>query len=196
MLGVLPDANEQHIRRRFKELAKRMHPDRFHGEEKAQAELEFQEVTQAFNVLTDANRRRDHDFELAQATTGRQEQDADRVLKAYMQRGHKAFRERKWAEAAESFRRAAGERPDHAKAWYHLAVTCAETPRWKTQAVEAITRACALAPMNVDYLTLGGRILGQAGFASRAEKFYTDALHWGGDDPAIERAVEEIKRSR
>ena len=196
VLGVMPDANEQHIRRRFKELAKRMHPDRFQGEEKQQAELDFQEVTQAFNVLTDPNRRRDHDFELSHLTAGRQEVDADRVLKAYMQRGHRAFRERRFAEAAENFRRAAEERPTHGPAWFQLAVTCVNNPRWKTQAVDAVTRACELEPMKVEYLTLGGRILGQAGFSNKAEKFYTDALHWGGDDPAIEQAVEELRRSR
>ena len=196
VLGVMPDASEQRIRRRFKELARRMHPDRFQGEDKLRAELAFQEVTQAFNVLTDPNRRRDHDFELAQMASGRREPDADRVLRAFMQRGQKAFRDRRLAEAAENFRRATEERPDHARAWFQLAVTCAKNPRWKQQAVDAATRACELEPMNVEFLTFGARILAQAGLASRAEKFYTDALHWGGADPAIEQAIEELRRSR
>ncbi|MEE2777937.1 MAG: DnaJ domain-containing protein [Acidobacteriota bacterium] len=196
VLGVMPDAADQQIRRRFKELARRIHPDRFQGDEKEQAELDFQSVTQAFNVLTDPNRRRDHDFELAQASSGRQEHDADRALKVYMQRGHKAFREKKWAEAAESFRRAAEERPDHGRAWFQLAAVCMRNPRWRSHAVDAVSRACDLEPMNVGYLALAGRIMVDAGFAAKAERFYTDALHWGGADAAIEQAVADLRRSR
>ena len=192
----MPDASEAQIRRRFKELARRMHPDRFQGEEKENAELEFQSVTEAFNTLADSNRRREHDFDLAQMLAGHEDRDADRVLRVYLQRGQKAFRERRWAEAAESFRRGTEERPDNASAWYQLAMACFKNPRWKTQAVEAVTRACALEPMNVEYLKLGGQILGRAGLSTRAEKLYTEALHWGGDDPAIEQAIAELRRAR
>ena len=195
ILGVTPDASTARIRSRFKELARRLHPDRFHGEDGGGGGGDFQAITEAFNVLTDPDRRRDHDFQLAQAPV-RQERDSDRIAQVMLQRGQKAFRGGKYAEAAESFRRATVERPDMGRAWYHLALACSKSPRWKTQAVDAITRACELEPMNVEYLTLGGRVLAQAGLAAKAEKFYTEALHWGGEDPAIEQAVAELRRPR
>jgi curved DNA-binding protein CbpA len=196
VLGVMPDASEQQIRQRFRELARRSHPDRFQGEEKARAEAEFQSITQAFNVLVDPLRRRDHDFELAQAGSGRTEKEGDRTLRAFLQRGRKAYREGKWAEAAAAFHSATEAAPGSASAWYHLALTCQRNPRWQAQAVEASRRACEIDTMNVDYLKLAGDVHRQAGFAAKAEKFYTDALHWGGPDAKIETAVQELMRAR
>ncbi|HEY4588113.1 MAG TPA: DnaJ domain-containing protein, partial [Thermoanaerobaculia bacterium] len=60
VLAVPRNATEDQIRQRFRELARTRHPDRFQGGEKARAEKEFQEITQAFNVLVDPERRRRH----------------------------------------------------------------------------------------------------------------------------------------
>lgn len=197
-LGVVPHATEAQIRKRFKELARRMHPDRFHGEsEKAKAELEFQAVTQAFNILIDPNRRREHDFELAHPTrSGEVERDEVRRLRAYLQRGRKAYRERAWAQAADSFQRAAETAPNSAEAWFELARACSQNPRWLAQAVEASRRACEIQPMKVTYLRFAGELHARAGFTAKAQKFYTDALNWGGPDPAIERVLLELDKAR
>ena len=64
VLAVPRNATEDQIRRRFRELARTRHPDRFRGVEKERAERDFQEITQAFNVLADPERRRRHDQEL------------------------------------------------------------------------------------------------------------------------------------
>ena len=50
-LGVSQNATTDQVRSRFLELAKKLHPDRFQGEEKEEAERNFQEITEAFNVL-------------------------------------------------------------------------------------------------------------------------------------------------
>jgi curved DNA-binding protein CbpA len=197
ILGVLQEATDADIRARFKELARRLHPDHFRGAEKAKAEERFQAITEAVNVLTNASRRRDHDFELAQhKNLDRRGQDGDRVAAAYMQRGTKAYRERNWVQAADSFHRATEVQPQNARAFYLLALSCTQNRRFKQQAVNAISRACELEPMNVEYLTLGGRILADAGLAARAEKFYTSALRWGGPDPAIEEALQKLRKPR
>jgi molecular chaperone DnaJ len=47
VLGVGREAGADEIRRRFRDLARQRHPDRFQGSEKARAETEFQAVTQA-----------------------------------------------------------------------------------------------------------------------------------------------------
>ena len=52
ILGVSRNATEHQIRLRFKLIARQRHPDRFRDEEKAAAEVEFQEITEAFNLLT------------------------------------------------------------------------------------------------------------------------------------------------
>ena len=64
VLAVPRNATEDQIRRRFRELARTRHPDRFRGAEKERAEKDFQAITQAFNVISDPERRRLHDLEL------------------------------------------------------------------------------------------------------------------------------------
>ena len=63
VLAVPRNATEDQIRQRFRELARARHPDRFRGAEKEKAEKDFQEITQAFNVLVDADQRRWHDLD-------------------------------------------------------------------------------------------------------------------------------------
>jgi molecular chaperone DnaJ len=196
VLGVLQGATDAEIRARFKELVRRHHPDRFRGDEKAAAEERFQAITEAVNVLTSPERRRDHDFELAQPKGDRKSQEGDRVAQVYLQRGAKAYRERNWVQAADNFHRATELLPQNARAWYLLALACTQSRRWQQQAVNAISRACEIDPINVDYLKLGGRILAGAGLAARAEKFYTAALRWGGPDAAIEEALLKIRKPR
>jgi len=196
ILGVLQGATDAEIRVRFKELVRRHHPDRFSGPEKAAAEERFQAITEAVNVLTSPARRRDHDFALAQPKGDKKGQEGDRVAQAYLQRGAKAFRERNWVQAADNFHRATELQPGNARTWYLLALACAENRRWQQQAVNAIDRACELDPINIEYLKLGGRILTGAGLAARAEKFYTAALRWGGPDPAIDEALQKLKKPR
>jgi molecular chaperone DnaJ len=196
ILGVMQGATEAEIRARFKELVRRHHPDRFRGREKVAAEERFQAITEAVNVLTSPERRRAHDFALAQPKGDKRGQEGERVAQAYLQRGAKAFRERNWVQAADNFHRATELQPGNARAFYLLALACVENRRYQQQAVHAIERACEIEPINVEYLKLAGRILTGAGLAGRAEKFYTAALRWGGPDPAIEEALQKLRKPR
>jgi curved DNA-binding protein CbpA len=193
VLAVTKTATDDQIRQRFRQLARERHPDRFAGQEKQEAELAFQEITQAFNVLTDPERRRQHDMDLEQ----RQDVPSDpkQVARVYLQRGVKAYREKNLGEAADNFDRATRADPASAQGWYNLAVACSQNPTWLPRAVAAIDRACELAPMNTGYWKVAGRILGLAGHTERAIAAYRKAIDWGEDDPAVHRAVEELSRS-
>jgi curved DNA-binding protein CbpA len=57
ILEVPADATPDDIRAAYHRLAKQWHPDRFKGEEKAQAELKFRQVADAFNQLKDPLKR-------------------------------------------------------------------------------------------------------------------------------------------
>ncbi len=135
VLALPRNATEDQIRQRFRELARVRHPDRFQGAEKESAEREFQEITQAFNVLSDPERRRQHDLEL---TRPGNEADPRQVARAYLQRGIKAYKEKNFLEAADNFDRATKADPNSAQAWHHLALTCAQQANWLPRAVAAI----------------------------------------------------------
>lgn len=191
ILGVSQNATRKQIRDRFLALARDRHPDRFKGEEKTRAEKEFQAITEAFNVLSNPERRRRHDNELARPET--QTVDPGQVAKVYLQRGVKAYREKNYLEAAENFDRATREQPANARAWHHLARACSHQRRWLSRAVKAIEKACELDPMNPDYHKVAGKIFEQAGMNTRAAQAYRTALRWGEDDPALAQKADALE---
>jgi curved DNA-binding protein CbpA len=191
VLGLPRNATEEQIRQRFRELARVRHPDRFQGAEKESAESDFQAITQAFNVLSDPERRRQHDLDLARPGA---DSDPRQVARAYLQRGVKAYKEKSFLEAADNFDRATKADPTSAQTWHHLALACAQQPNWLPRAVTAIERACELEPMSPSYHKQAGRICALAGQGERAAFHYRKAIEWGEDDPAVRRALEDLEK--
>jgi len=61
-LGVTRSAKTKEIKKKYRELALKYHPDKHTGdEEKAQAEKKFQEVAEAYEVLSDDEKRQKYD---------------------------------------------------------------------------------------------------------------------------------------
>jgi len=193
VLAVAKTATDDQIRQRFRQLARERHPDRFAGEQKQAAEKAFQEITQAFNVLSDPELRRQHDMALER----RPEVPSDPkvVARVYLQRGVRAYKEKNLVEAADNFDRATRADPANAQGWYNLALTSSQNPAWMARAAAAIDRACELEPMNPGYWKVAGRIHALAGHAERAVAAYRKAIDWGEDDPAIHQALEDLTRS-
>ena len=191
ILALPRNATEEQVRRRFRELARERHPDRFQGAAKAEAERVFQEISQAFNVLVDPERRRLHDLDLVRPQES-SAADPRQLLKVYLQRGIRAYREKNYFEAADNFDRATQADPLSPQAWHHLALACSHQASWLSRAVPAIERACELEPMNASYHKLAGRILAMAGDAEAAQRHYRSALEWGEDDPAIHLALQDL----
>lgn len=192
VLGVPRNATAEQIKDRFLQLAREKHPDRFPGSDKQRAELEFQEITQAFNLLSNPERRRQHDLELLRPSSQRAA-DPGELARVFLQRGVKAYKARSFIEAADNFARATEADPNNAIAWHHLARTCAQQERWLPRAAAAIARACELEPMKPDYAKLAGQIFERTGDRQRAATYYRQALRWGGEDPEIRTALDQLE---
>ena len=67
VLGVSPDAGADEIKRAYRQLARRYHPD-ISGDERGAA---FLEVSRAYEVLSDPDRRRSYDARLTSSVAGR-----------------------------------------------------------------------------------------------------------------------------
>lgn len=63
VLGVSPDAGAEEIKRAYRQLARRYHPD-ISGDERGAA---FLEVSRAYQILNDPRKRRSYDARLRQA---------------------------------------------------------------------------------------------------------------------------------
>jgi curved DNA-binding protein CbpA len=194
VLGVARNATTEQIKERFLQLTREQHPDRVLGAEKQQAELDFQAITQAFNVLSNPDRRRQHDHELARPTAHRA--DPGELTRVFMQRGVKAYKAKNFIEAADNFDRATQADPNNALAWHHLARTCLQQDRWLSRATAAVTRACELEPMKVEYHKLAGQIFLKAGERDKAANYFRQAIRWGGEDPEVRAALDALEGKR
>ena len=191
VLSLPRNAKPPQIKERFRELARERHPDRFRGADKQQAELEFQDITEAFNVLMDPVRRRQHDLDLDRPAR-KAVHDPQEVVRVYLNRGIRAFKQGNLAEAAANFSRAIENDPDNYQAWHHLALTCVRERRWLSRAQEAIVKACELRPGHAPYLKLAGKIFARSKMTARAKQYYNQALREGGPDPAVTAALKAL----
>ncbi|HVT90781.1 MAG TPA: molecular chaperone DnaJ [Tepidisphaeraceae bacterium] len=61
ILGVVKTASDEDIKRAYRRLAMKHHPDRNNGESKAEAEIKFKECSEAYEVLCDPQKRQRYD---------------------------------------------------------------------------------------------------------------------------------------
>jgi molecular chaperone DnaJ len=60
-LGVPKNANEEEIKKAYRKLAMKHHPDRNHGDTSKDAEAKFKEVKEAYEMLSDGQKRAAYD---------------------------------------------------------------------------------------------------------------------------------------
>jgi Tfp pilus assembly protein PilF len=192
VLGVERSATDQDIRERFRRLARENHPDRYRGDDKAEAERKFQTLTEAVNVLTNPVKRKQHDSEL----TGGVNKAADLVAvsKAYLAKGVKAYKDGDMSAAYENFDMAVKHNPQDAKAFHYLALSAARIPAYARQAVQAIESALQREPMNVLFLKDAGMICRRAGLVAKAERYLSEALEWDAGNVEAQAALAELRQ--
>ena len=61
VLGVAKNASEEEIKKAYRKLAMKFHPDRHQGDEAKEAEGKFKEVKEAYEMLSDAQKRAAYD---------------------------------------------------------------------------------------------------------------------------------------
>ena len=61
VLGVAKNASEEEIKKAYRKLAMKFHPDRHQGDEAKEAEGKFKEVKEAYEMLSDPEKRAAYD---------------------------------------------------------------------------------------------------------------------------------------
>jgi curved DNA-binding protein CbpA len=196
LLGVNRDASEVEIREHFRALAREAHPDRVPAPRRAEAEAKFQELAEAVNVLTNAERRKAYDFERSMvAAAGLAGLDSDSATQTYMSQGIAAFQEKLYAEAAGNFQLAVSRNAKDARAQHYLGLAAARSGDMHT-AIHALEAAIGLEPQNVRLLKDAGTVFRQAGLLTKAEKAFAEAVRWDPSAGEARRALEDIRAQR
>jgi DnaJ-class molecular chaperone len=61
ILDINEQANDEEIRKAYKRLAVIWHPDKHEAIDKSEAEIKFKEISEAYSVLSDHNKRNEYD---------------------------------------------------------------------------------------------------------------------------------------
>jgi len=193
ILGIARDATDAEIRDRFRILAREAHPDRHRGaEEKKAAEVQFQFLTEAVNVLTNPARRKAHDFELDKHKPAAA--DAQAIARAYLARGVKAYKDGDFPQAVTEFDMSVRHYEKDAKAWHYLALACQKVVGQVRRGVEAIEEALRLDANNALFLKDAGKLYLMAGLNSKAERHLVEALKWLPDDAEALTLLEKARK--
>jgi curved DNA-binding protein CbpA len=195
ILGVERSASDQEIRDRFRKLARENHPDRYRGDDKAGAERKFQTLTEAVNVLTNPEKRRQHDTGLT-GGTAKAAVDNAQIGKAYLAKGVKAYKDGDMRGAYENFDMAAKHNAQDAKAFHYLALAASRIPTYTRQAVQAIETAVQREPMNPLFLKDAGQLCKRAGLLAKAERYFEEALKWDASNVEAQAALAELRETK
>ena len=66
IIGVSKSSSQSEIKKTFRKLAQKYHPDKNQGDE--EASRKFKEINEAYQVLSDAKKRKEYDYQRSSAT--------------------------------------------------------------------------------------------------------------------------------
>ena len=172
-LGVARTATTAEIRKAYALLAREKHPDRFTDPAaKAAAQQAFQDITAAFNALSNEKERREYDSSLSTPRPTSPEE----IAREAFERGVKMLEAKQAFDAVELFRVAVAHRPEEARYQAALGRALARNPHWVREAMQALERASQLAPRQASYHAEMAELLAGQGLRIRARKAAEAAL--------------------
>jgi len=187
ILGVERDASEAQIRSAFRKLTFKHHPDRFSGEKRAQAETHFQEITEAFNVLSHPESRQKYDDELAQGQPGGTGAAMDRkeIARKLAAKASQTIREGRLTDALAELKTALDHDDSCSRAHYFMGVGLSKITGREKDGLRHLEKAVSLEPGNAVMLSEAADLAFTVGMRARAERLAEEAL---GLDPTNKKA--------
>lgn len=193
ILGVTEQASVDDVRAAFRKLAKERHPDRFQGSLKRDAEREFQAITEAYNVLIDADRRARYDQ--SRQTVGRDAGASPKELaKAMLAKAVGLMKSGELERAAELFTQSIAHDPQSAKAHHLYGMFLAQYTTRLDEALRQVDQAVKLDSLNVRVLVDASRLFARAKMVNRALRLAESAAELSAGDAAVESWLQQLRQ--
>jgi DnaJ-class molecular chaperone len=190
ILEVDPRASEHDIRSAFRRLARLRHPDRFQGPTRAAAERDFQAITEAYNVLSDSERRSRYDQTLGKSS--QQLSSPREIARALLGKAVNLANAGDVAEANNCFAQAVAHDPDNPKAHHLYGVFLSKQVGGMEEGLRHLDQAARLAPADVKILIDASKAFARAKMLARATRFAQQAAQLVPDDPAITLWLQQL----
>lgn len=192
ILGIDGAATLADVRAAFRRLARDKHPDRFQGAARQQAETDFQEITEAYNVLSDPDRRGRYDQSLS-AGTRETLTNPKEMARALLAKGLGLLKSGDVVRAGEMLHQAVAHDAQSAKAHHALGLFLSEHNGRIEDALRHLDQACKLDPLNPRVLVDSSRLFARARMFVRASRLAESAAELAPGDAAISAWVNELK---
>lgn len=189
-LGLERDASDQDIRKAFRRLALKYHPDRFEDKKRNEAEEHFQTITEAFNVLSHPESREKYDKEISQGTADKA-MDPKEISRRLAAKGSQLMREGSMAEAVELLKGAIDHDDDNARAHYFYGQVIGKISGKEKDGLRHVEKAISLEPGNATMMAEAASLSLIAGMNTRALRHAQQALAL---DPENSKAATVISQ--
>ncbi len=187
-------ASEDQIRAAFRRLARERHPDRFRGPARETAERQFQEITEAYNVLSDPKQRARYDQTLSANRAAQPRATPREVSRALLAKAVGLANAGQGVDAKEYFAQAVAHDPENAKAHHLFGVFLAKQVGGLEEALRHLDQAVKLEPNDVKALMDASRAFARAKMVARATRYAQQAAQLSPGDPDIEAWLEQVRK--
>ncbi len=192
ILSVDREATVDQIKAAFRQLARTRHPDRFAGATRARAEVEFQEITEAYNTLLDPERRSRYDRTLTTTGVAPPTNPKD-IARALLGRAVGLMKNGDLSGAADAFQQSVAHDPQNARARHLYGMFLAQQAGRLDEALRQLDQAVRLDPLNPKLLLDAARVFAKANMAARATRLAETAAQLSPDDPAVEALLRQLR---
>jgi len=191
LLGITPQASVAEVRQAYARLAREKHPDRFQEPEaKTRAQREFQDITTAFNTLTNPKSRQEYD----QSRDKPQPKTPEEIATAAFDSSQAALEGGQLDEAVTLLRTAVHHAPGQLAYQIALgrALGRATSPAAVREAVQVLERVTQAQPHNASAFGELALVLARSGLKLRAQKAVESGLRIAPRDARLQRLAAEL----
>lgn len=192
ILGVPKTAAVSEIRQAYLRLARERHPDRFPDPaDKEKAQAFFQDLTNAFNTLTNESRRQayDQEHERPKPTT------PDEIAKDAYARGLQLLENGEYEDAVTNLRVAVHNMQGEGRYHAALAKALCRRPQTMREAIQSLEKATQLSPNTAAFHADLAALLHKQGMRLRAQKAAETAARLAPRDARIQKLLADIGQS-